>query len=205
MDVQGALPSEAPDEQWRRRPLLFAPLIPAIFAVLAAVIPEWSTAWAIANGCLLAADLAFMVVIVFRGGYRTPKLRVAYTIAQLDLLCFFITVTAWRGLGSSAVAGVLLFGTLLATGLLAHRYRRAILQELSEPRSRFGIFHAGLGVLGGAGAALLGYSAAKGLPGEALAVLLFLVALYILIPVHTLWVGAEDPDWQPVRRRRRRA
>jgi hypothetical protein len=175
MDVHGALPSEAPDERWRRRPLLFAPLIPAVFGVLAAVIPEWSAAWAVVNAALLVAAVAFMVVIVFRGGYRTPRLRVA------------------------------IFGTLLATALLAHRYRRAILQELSEPRSRFGLFHAGLGALGGAGAALLGYTAAKGLPGGALAVVVFVVALYVVIAVHTLWVGAEDPDWRPVRRARRRA
>lgn len=204
MDVDGALPAEAPGEEWRRRPLFFAPLIVGAVALPAAVIPEWSTKWAVANACLLAAAVVFMVVIVFRGGYRSPKLRVAYTISQLDLLCFFVTVTAWRGLGSSPAAGLLLFGALLATAALAHRYRRTILRELSEPRTRFGLFHAGLGVLGAGSAALLGVTAATGLPGEALAVVVFLGALYIVVVVHTLWVGAEDPDWRPSRCARRR-
>jgi hypothetical protein len=194
----------ASDEEWRRRPLLFAPLIPAIFGVLAPVIPEWSAPWAIVNACLLAGWVAYMTVIVFRGGYRSPKLRVAYTISQLDLLCFFMTVTAWRGLGSKPALAVLFFGTLVAAAALAHRFRRATLQELSEPRSRFGLFHAGLGALGAGTAGVLGYTAAKGLPGGALGVVLFLVALYIVVPVHTLWVGAEDPDWRPARRAGRR-
>jgi hypothetical protein len=85
--ADAGLHAGASDEEWRRRPLLFAPLIPAIFGVLAAVIPEWSAPWAIANACLLAGSVAFMTVIVFRGGYRSPKLRVAYTISQLDQLC----------------------------------------------------------------------------------------------------------------------
>lgn len=204
MDTNSALPTAAPGEEWRRRPALIGPLIPAIFAVLAAVIPHWSTSWAVANACLLGAAVAFMLVIVLGGGYRSPKLRVAYVISQFDLLCFLMTVTAWRGLGSGPVAGVLLFGTLFATAVLAHRFRRPILQELSEPRTRFGLLHAGLGAIGAGSAGLLGYTAAKGLPGGAAAIVLFVVALYVVVPVHTLWVGAEDPDWRPARRTKRR-
>lgn len=59
-------------------------------------------------------------------------------------------------------------------------------------------------MLGAGSAALLGVTAATGLPGEALAVVVFLGALYIVVVVHTLWVGAEDPDWRPSRRARRR-
>jgi hypothetical protein len=204
MDGDRALPTEAPDERWRRRPLFFGPVIVAFVGFLAAVIPEWSARWALANAALVAAAAVFMAVIVFGGGYRVPKLRVAYTISQFDLLCFFMTVTAWRGLGSGPVSGFVLFGILVITAVVAHVFRRAVLQELSQPQTRFGLLHAGLGSIGAGAAALLGYSVAQGLPDGALGIVVFVVAIYVVVPVHALWVGAEDPDWQPARRARRR-
>ena len=76
-------------------------LLPFIFGAFALGAPTFSFAWAlvVAAGCVLA--VVAHAVFRARHGYVSRAATALYSMFQVDLMCVFATVFAWRVTRSS--------------------------------------------------------------------------------------------------------
>ncbi|WP_199613898.1 hypothetical protein [Paenibacillus alkalitolerans] len=191
----------------------FALFAPALFALLMAVIPDWSPGiGTVVFTVVLLNVLLVLVLKLTRAIERSPKRRVLFFISEMNLLVACLLGIVWRSWGAGPVlaVGLLLLNVIVA--YIGYRYRRTIFQEVLYPRTRAGKIIFAAGLIGGGVAGSIGYGLSQLFSDHFPDMLPFFITLvfvpvsiYILLVVYSGWIKAEDPNWEPdtrpVRRR----
>ena len=184
----------------RRRPLRYVVLLPALFGAFLLSEPHFSAGWAIFVGAAMALSVAAAVTFEAREGIGSRAATELYATFQLDLMCLFATILAWRLTRSPVWVLAVFLGLLVAFGVAGFVRRRAVLSELLEPRTAAGRLV--LGLLAGAGAGgagALGYAYGRTGGGWAVAVVFLVVAYWLVLLRQAMWLEVEEPHWRPRR------
>ncbi len=187
--------------QRRREATRWVVILPLIFGVFALAAPTFSLRWA-----LFVAAASIVAVVVHglfraRRGYVSRAATALYSTFQVDLMCLFATVFAWR-LTHSAwwVLGVLI-AIVAGVAVIGLVWRRVVLQEIFAPHGRLGAVLGGLAGGSAAGGGALGYTLGRGAGGWAVAATMLVIACYAALARQALWLKVEEPGWEPVSRR----
>lgn len=172
-------------------------LLPVIFGVFAFGAPTFSRGWAlvVAGGCVLA----FVAHGLFRArhGYVSRAATALYSTFQVDLMCLFATVFAWRVTRSSAWVLLAFAALVVAAAAVGLLWRRVVLQELFAPRTRVGAIVAAVVGGGAAAGGALGFAIGRSSGGWAVGGAVLVVACYAALARQALWLKVEEPDWHP--------
>jgi nitrate reductase gamma subunit len=184
----------------RRKSLRLLIVLPALFGAFLLAEPEFSAGWALFVAAATALAVAALVAFELRDGYRSRVATELYATLQLDLMCLFATILAWRVTRTPAWVLVVFVGMLVVLGTAAYVFRRAVLSELVAPRTAAGklllLLLASTTALGGGA---LGYVFGRTAGGWAVAVVMLGIAYWLALLRQAWWLKVEQPDWRPVR------
>jgi hypothetical protein len=178
-------------------------LLPPIFGLFALAAPTFSLRWAL----VVAAGCAVGVVVhgIFRArhGYASPVTTALYSTFQIDLLCAFATLFAWRLTRTPWWVLVAFAGVVAAFAAVGYLRRRVVLEQLFAPHGRLGALLAGLAGGSAAGGGALGFALGRSAGGWAVAIVMLAIAAYVALAFQASWLKVEEPGWETARRRRR--
>jgi hypothetical protein len=177
--------------------------VPLLFGFFALAVPSFSLGWTIAVGVAVVASAGVHVAFRLRRGYESQFLTALYTTFEVDLMCAFMTVFAWRVTRTPWWVLVVLAALVGGAAAAGYVQRRAMLQALLGGGPLGGLL-AGLGGVGAAGGGGLGFAFGRSAGGWAAAVAILAVACYLALAFQALWLRVEEPAWEPRRPRTRR-
>jgi hypothetical protein len=181
----------------RRAATRWSFVLPIVFGVFAFGAPTFSLGWALVVAAGAMAAVVVHGVFHARHGYDSAAATALYSTFQVDLMCFFATVFAWRMTHSRWWVLLVFSALVLSAAVIGWVRRRSVMQQLFAPQGAVGVVFVVVAALGGAGGGALGFALGRSVGGWVIGAIILAIACYAALARQALWLKVEEPGWQP--------